>query len=199
MLPDFDRADRIGAYWATPGIRVERGEAQCLRLPRRSFQDEIDDRERSDYYGDDDDDPDADGSDHPTTPRHHKPPTRLCETLTRTGLELLTARLRDLTAKTHPRRTPDRLRGGRGAPGPCSVGMVRDADGRLKEAAEPTVSPPHGQPESRNPVLFQTFRGDGGLAAGFGMIVFPPVLGLVSGFWSSPRLVGLDDCKERME
>ena len=27
----------------------------------------IDDRERSDYYGDDDDDPDADGSDHPTT------------------------------------------------------------------------------------------------------------------------------------
>src|SRR4029453_17433731 len=31
------------------------------------------------------------------------------------GLELLTARLRDLTAKTHPRRTPDRLRGGPGA------------------------------------------------------------------------------------
>ena len=67
MLPDFDRADRIGAYWATTGIRVERGEAECLRLPRRSFQDEVDDRERSDYYGDDDDDPDADGSDHPTT------------------------------------------------------------------------------------------------------------------------------------
>ena len=40
MLPDFDRADRIGAYWGNPGIRVERGEAQCLRLPRRSFQDE---------------------------------------------------------------------------------------------------------------------------------------------------------------
>jgi hypothetical protein len=53
-----------------------------LRLGR-SFQDEVDDRERSDYYGDDDDDPDADGSDHPTIPRHHKPPTRQCETLTR--------------------------------------------------------------------------------------------------------------------
>jgi hypothetical protein len=67
MLPGFDRADAIGAYWGNPGIRVERGEAQLLRLPRRSFQDEeVDDRERSDYYGDDDD-PDADGSDHPTT------------------------------------------------------------------------------------------------------------------------------------
>ena len=83
MLRDFERADRLGEFWGNPGIRVERGEAQCLRLPRRSFQDEVDDRERSDYYGDDDDDPDADGSDHPTTPRHHKPPTRLCETLTR--------------------------------------------------------------------------------------------------------------------
>jgi hypothetical protein len=31
------------------------------------LSDEVDDRERSDYYGDDDDDPDADGSDHPTT------------------------------------------------------------------------------------------------------------------------------------
>jgi hypothetical protein len=81
MLRDFERADRIREFWGNPGIRVERGEAQCLRLPRRSFQDEVDDRERSDYYGDDDDDPDADGSDHPTTPRHHKPPTRLCETL----------------------------------------------------------------------------------------------------------------------
>jgi hypothetical protein len=50
-----------------PGIRVERREAWCLRLPRRSFQDEVDDRERSDHDGDDDDDPDADGSDHPTT------------------------------------------------------------------------------------------------------------------------------------
>jgi hypothetical protein len=67
MLPDFDRADRIGAYWGNPGIPVERGEAHCLRLPSRSFQDEVDDRKRSDYYGDDDDDPDADGSDHPTT------------------------------------------------------------------------------------------------------------------------------------
>ena len=67
MLRDFDRADRIGAYWATPGIRVKRGEAHCLWLPRRSFQNEVDDRERSDYYGDDDDEPDADGSDHPTT------------------------------------------------------------------------------------------------------------------------------------
>ena len=27
MLPDFDRADRIGEYWGNPGIRVERGEA----------------------------------------------------------------------------------------------------------------------------------------------------------------------------
>jgi hypothetical protein len=71
---------------------VEPGETQCLRLPRRSFQDEVDDRERSDYYGDDDDDPDADGSDHPTTPRHHRPPTRLCETLTRTGLEFVVSR-----------------------------------------------------------------------------------------------------------
>ena len=31
MLPDFDRADRIGAYLATPGICVERGEAQACR------------------------------------------------------------------------------------------------------------------------------------------------------------------------
>jgi hypothetical protein len=28
------------------------------------------------------------------------------------------------------------------------------------------------------------------------MILFPPVLGLVSGFWSSPRLVGLGGCEE---
>jgi hypothetical protein len=28
MLPDFDRPDRIGAYWGNPGIRVERGEAE---------------------------------------------------------------------------------------------------------------------------------------------------------------------------
>ena len=67
MLPDFERADRIGEFWGNLGIRVERGEALCLPLPRRSFQDEVDERERSDYYGDDDDDPDADGSDHPTT------------------------------------------------------------------------------------------------------------------------------------
>jgi hypothetical protein len=67
MLPDFERADWIGEFWSYPESRVERGEGQCLRLPRRSFQDEVDDRERSDYYGDDDDDPDADGSDHPTT------------------------------------------------------------------------------------------------------------------------------------
>ena len=62
-----DLSTQIGTYWGNPGIRVERGKAQCLRLPRRSFQDEVDDRERSDYYGDDDDDPDADGSDHSTT------------------------------------------------------------------------------------------------------------------------------------
>ena len=67
MLPDFDRADRIGSYWATQASALERGEAECLRLPGRSFQNEGDDRERSDYYGDDDDDPDANGSDHPTT------------------------------------------------------------------------------------------------------------------------------------
>jgi hypothetical protein len=30
MLPDFERVDRIGAYWGNPGIRVERGEAQKL-------------------------------------------------------------------------------------------------------------------------------------------------------------------------
>ena len=72
-----------------------------MRLPRRSFQNEVDDRERSDYQGDDDDDPDANGSDHPTTPRHHKPPTRLCETLTTTGLELLTDAL-ELTPKPFP-------------------------------------------------------------------------------------------------
>ena len=46
---------------------MERGEAQCLRLPSQSSQDEPSDRKRSDYYGDDDDDPDADGSDHPIT------------------------------------------------------------------------------------------------------------------------------------
>ena len=67
MLPDFERADRIGEFWGYPGIRVGAREAECLRLPGRSFQNEVDDRERSDYYGDDDDDPDADGSDHPTT------------------------------------------------------------------------------------------------------------------------------------
>jgi hypothetical protein len=30
MLPDFERADWIGESWGNPGIRVERGEAQCL-------------------------------------------------------------------------------------------------------------------------------------------------------------------------
>jgi hypothetical protein len=45
---------------------ARRGPSAC-GLSRRSFQNEIDDRERSDYYGDDDDDPNADGSDHPTT------------------------------------------------------------------------------------------------------------------------------------
>jgi hypothetical protein len=29
MLPDFDRADRIGEFWGHPGIRVERGEASA--------------------------------------------------------------------------------------------------------------------------------------------------------------------------
>ena len=67
MLPDFERADRIGRVLGQP--RHPRGarRGQCLRLPRRFFQDEVDDRERSDYHGDDDDDPNADGSNHPTT------------------------------------------------------------------------------------------------------------------------------------
>jgi hypothetical protein len=116
---------------------VERGEAQGLRLPRRSFQDEVDDRERSDYYGDDDDDPDTDGSDHPTTPRHHRPSTRLCETLTRTELELLTARLHHLTAKTLLAELLIDCEEDR-ALRAVLVGTLRDADGRLKEAAEPT-------------------------------------------------------------
>jgi hypothetical protein len=30
MLPDLERADRIGAFWATPGMRVERREALVL-------------------------------------------------------------------------------------------------------------------------------------------------------------------------
>jgi hypothetical protein len=38
MLPDFARADRIGEFWGYPESRVEQGEAQCSRLPRRSFQ-----------------------------------------------------------------------------------------------------------------------------------------------------------------
>jgi hypothetical protein len=67
MPPDFDRANRIGAYWATQASARSEARPSALRLPRRSFQDEVDDRERSDYYGDDDDYPDADGSDHPTT------------------------------------------------------------------------------------------------------------------------------------
>jgi hypothetical protein len=67
LLPDFDRADRIGPYWATQASAWSEAGPRCLRLPRRSFQDQVDDRERSDHYGDDDDDPDADGSDHPTT------------------------------------------------------------------------------------------------------------------------------------
>jgi hypothetical protein len=29
MLPDFERADRIGEFWGNPGIRVERGEASA--------------------------------------------------------------------------------------------------------------------------------------------------------------------------
>jgi len=76
---------------------VERGEAQCLRLPRRSFQDKVDDRKRSDYYGDDDDDPDADGSDHPTTLATISP--RLACAKPCQGLELVKARLRDLSAR----------------------------------------------------------------------------------------------------
>jgi hypothetical protein len=67
MLPTSSEPTASGEFWGNPGIRVERGEAQCLRLPRRFFQDEVDDRERSDYHGDDDDDPNADGSNHPTT------------------------------------------------------------------------------------------------------------------------------------
>jgi hypothetical protein len=66
-LPDFDRPTGSGRTGVTQASALERGEAECLRLPGRSFQNEVDDRERSDYYGDDDDDPDADGSDHPTT------------------------------------------------------------------------------------------------------------------------------------
>jgi len=34
-LPDHDRADRIGAYWGNPGIRVERGEPYPPRTPER--------------------------------------------------------------------------------------------------------------------------------------------------------------------
>jgi hypothetical protein len=137
MLPDFDRVDRISVLGNPQASGVEPGETQCFRLPRRSFQDDIDDRERSDYYGDDDDDPDADGSDHPTTPRHHRPSTRLCETLTRTELELLTARLRDLTAKTLLAELLIDCEEDR-ALRAVLVGTLRDADCRLKEATEPT-------------------------------------------------------------
>jgi hypothetical protein len=35
MLPDFERADRIGAYWGNAGIRVERGEPYPPRTPER--------------------------------------------------------------------------------------------------------------------------------------------------------------------
>jgi hypothetical protein len=76
---------------------LERGEAECLRLPGRSFQNEVDDREGSDYYGDDDDDPDADGSDHPTTLATISPRLACAKPCQGAGLELLTARLRDLT------------------------------------------------------------------------------------------------------
>jgi hypothetical protein len=68
------------------------------------------------------------------------------------GLELFTERLRDLTAKTYPRQLLIDCEEDR-ALRAVLVGMRRDADGRLKEAAEPTVTPPSGQPESRKPVL----------------------------------------------
>ena len=174
MLPDFDRADRIVAYWATP--RHPRGARRGPDLPlsRRSFQYEGDDRERSDYYGDDDDDPDADCSDHPTTPRHHEPPTRLCETLTRTGLELLTARLRDLTAKTHPRRTPDRLRGGPGAPGRVrGDGPRRPTQGSRRTNRKPSL----WATRVAKPGPVSNFPWRRLAWPGFGMISFPPVLG----------------------
>ena len=73
MLPDFDRADRIGEFWSYPESRVGRREALVFAGTEAILQDEVDDRERSDHYSDDDDDPDADGSDHPTTLNHHKP------------------------------------------------------------------------------------------------------------------------------
>jgi hypothetical protein len=34
-LPDYDRADQIGAYWGNPGISVERGEPYPPRTPER--------------------------------------------------------------------------------------------------------------------------------------------------------------------
>jgi hypothetical protein len=37
MLPTSSEPTASGEFWGNPGIRVERGEAQCLRLPRRFF------------------------------------------------------------------------------------------------------------------------------------------------------------------
>jgi hypothetical protein len=109
MLPDFDRADRIGEFGSYPGIRVERGEAQCLRLPTRSFQDEVRDRERSDYYGDDDDDPDADGSDHPTTLATISPRLACAKPLTRSWAGVAHGTPPPPEREPHPRRAADRM------------------------------------------------------------------------------------------
>jgi hypothetical protein len=49
----------------------------------------VDDRERSDYYGDDDDDPDADGSDHPTTLATISPDSPVRNPDKELGLELV--------------------------------------------------------------------------------------------------------------
>jgi hypothetical protein len=89
------------------------------------------------------------------------------------GLELFTERLRDLTAKTYPRRTPDRLRGGPGAPGRARGDAPRR--GRPTQGSCRTDGNPSfwATGVAKTGPVFKLSVVTVGLAAGFGMILFP--------------------------
>jgi hypothetical protein len=85
---------------------------------------------------------------------------------------LLTARLRDLTAKTQPRRTPDRVCGGPGAPGRARGDAPRG--GRLTQGSSRTDrNPSLWATGARTRSRIRTLRATVGLAACFGMSLFP--------------------------
>src|SRR4030095_2049900 len=98
------------------------------------------------------------------------------------GLELFPARLRDLTAKTYPRRTPDRLRGGPGAPGRArgdAPRRGRPTQGSCRTAGNPLLL---GNRSRETRSCIQTIRGGGWLGRRFRHDLVPqPVLGLFRG------------------